>query len=392
MLWTLDSWARTLHLGDSGRPLWRKNSWPGLAGHGAPRLEPGAGWLLRSRAAGLRVDRGQFNDACGELTKWPWLQLTGPQTLDQVEKACDTWWDLPKSAHGKSPGPANPGSAAHPGPRQLWPGSVPLFRVGPLPEAPGPHEDLGALHQVGGRAAAPAAGKPKRTQTAALLGAACWADVCTPSRTVSVAQAVSHPPLPLRGAVLQRKGARRPGEAPGARPSASSQLCFGGGNGLHVQKAALRAPRAPRANRARGAGARVRSRARRARLRRGLRKRGTPPSTSSRLWQPLAVCPWEKYLPSLGLGFLACKTGAVTQPRPPGVAVGTKCARARSTARRGGSVGVREPVGAEARSGAAGPGSAGADAGSRSLEPEGRGQSAGGRRSLPPPSGHAPNC
>ena len=284
------------------------------------------------------MDRGQFNDACGELTKWPWLQLTGPQTLDQVEKACDTWWDLPKSAHGKSPGPANPGSAAHPGPRQLWPGSVPLFRVGP-------HEDLGALHQVGGRAAAPAAGKPKRTQTAALLGAACWADVCTPSRTVSVAQAVSHPPLPLRGAVLQRKGARRPGEAPGARPSASSQLCFGGGNGLHVQKAALRAPRA---NRARGAGARVRSRARRARLRRGLRKRGTPPSTSSRLWQPLAVCPWEKYLPSLGLGFLACKTGAVTQPRPPGVAVGTKCARARSTARRG----VRRGPGASRGGGA----------------------------------------
>ena len=161
------------------------------------------------------------------------------------------------------------------------------------------------------------------------------------------------PPSP-QGAVLQQKGARRPGEAPGARPSGLIPAVlpavlrrwewFARGEG------GATAPRAPRANRARGAGARVRSRARRARLRRGLRKRGTPPSTSSRLWQPLAACPWEKYSPSLGLGFLACKTGAVTQHRPPGVAVGTKCARARSTARRG----VRRGPGASRGGGAFG--------------------------------------
>ena len=64
--------------------------------------------------------------------------------------------------------------------------------------------------------------------------------------------AVSHPPLPLRGLCYSGKEPGVQGRPRGQGLPASSRLCFGGGNGLHVEKAALR-PRGPRERTERGA-------------------------------------------------------------------------------------------------------------------------------------------
>lgn len=270
-----------------------------------------------------------------------------------MEKSCDTWCDLPKSAHGKSPRPANPGSAVHPGPRQLWPGPSPFSGWSPCRRPRGPTKIWERYTKsVGEWPLPPPESQNGRRPLRSWVQCAGRMPALLPEQSLWPRRSPI-PPFPSGGcATAERSPASRGG--PGGKafrphPSCASS-CASAVGMVCTWRRRRYGPAGPASEPSAGRWGMSEIEGAKSPPAPGSPKAGDPPSTSSRLWQPLAACPWEKYSPSLGLGFLACKTGAVTQHRPPGVAVGTKCARARSTARRG----VRRGPGASRGGGAFG--------------------------------------